>query len=165
MQPIVGCSPWGQQTAGASCLLAAGRLVANRSPPSMRQMRHAMARLHNKALFRQTIELHCNLSRQSRHAPVVEVSGTAPICSSSASAGSPAALQSLQPEIKQMESAGQLRTTQVLAGQLVCRASKLRCHIAGSNPAALLRCPPAGAAQAHLHYSWLSSQAWCPAVH
>ena len=60
------------------------------------------------------------MSRQSRHAPAIEISGAAPSYSSPASAGSPAALQSLRPEIKQMKCDAQLRTVHKLWPGLQC---------------------------------------------
>ena len=67
--------------------------------PSMKQVRHAMATLRYKALSRQTIDLHRKLSKQSRHTPELEDSGTALSCFSPASAGSPAGLQRLRLKI------------------------------------------------------------------
>ena len=77
--------------------------VAKQSPPSMKQVRHAVAILR-----------YNRLSRLSRHAPAIEASSTRPSCSSPTCAGSPAALQSLRPGIKQMECDGQLRTAHQL---------------------------------------------------
>ena len=77
--PQVITSPGGHlPVTWLSIVSYAGGLVGLKSPPSMKQGRHALATLLYKGLLGQTVELHCTMSKQSRHAPLNGTSGPAP---------------------------------------------------------------------------------------